>query len=127
MIETLKIEMKLAQFRTIIMKMVDYRFAKWYMFNPKIPNWVILESLAVEDVGIFCGNLVYFPRFGMLYQENSGNPGRRKCFCTLSAYKHSYCLSGEFHPLLNGPEKKERQFLPPTIVHGRRTVNPREI
>jgi hypothetical protein len=29
--------------------------------------------------------------------------------------------------LLNGPEKKERQFLPPTIVHGRRTVNPREI
>jgi hypothetical protein len=25
--------------------------------------------------GIFGGNLVYFPRFGMLHQENSGNPG----------------------------------------------------
>jgi hypothetical protein len=23
--------------------------------------------------GIFCGNLVYFPSFGMLYQEKSGN------------------------------------------------------
>jgi hypothetical protein len=56
----------------------------------------ILEGLAVEDVGIFyghlvhftvfwyilltfgivCGNLVYFSRFGILYQEKSGNPGR---------------------------------------------------
>jgi hypothetical protein len=25
--------------------------------------------------GIFCGNLVYFFRFGMLYQDQSGNPG----------------------------------------------------
>jgi ABC-type dipeptide/oligopeptide/nickel transport system permease component len=24
---------------------------------------------------LFCGHLVYFPRFGMLYQEKSGNPG----------------------------------------------------
>jgi hypothetical protein len=24
--------------------------------------------------GIFCGNLVYFPRFGILDQEKSGNP-----------------------------------------------------
>jgi hypothetical protein len=24
--------------------------------------------------GIFCGHLVYFPRFGILYQEKSGNP-----------------------------------------------------
>jgi hypothetical protein len=24
--------------------------------------------------GIFCGNLVYFPRFGILEQEKSGNP-----------------------------------------------------
>jgi hypothetical protein len=23
---------------------------------------------------IFCGNFVYFPRFGILYQEKSGNP-----------------------------------------------------
>jgi hypothetical protein len=25
--------------------------------------------------GIVCGNLVYFSRFGNLYQEKSGNPG----------------------------------------------------
>jgi hypothetical protein len=24
--------------------------------------------------GIFCGNLVSFPRFGILFQEKSGNP-----------------------------------------------------
>jgi hypothetical protein len=28
----------------------------------------------MEDVGIFYGNLVYFPRFGMLQQEKSGSP-----------------------------------------------------
>jgi hypothetical protein len=51
-----------------------------------------LEGLALEDVstfyghlvyfiwyivrsfGIFYGHLVYFPRFGMLYQDKSGNP-----------------------------------------------------
>jgi hypothetical protein len=53
-----------------------------------------LEGLALEDVGIFYGhlvhfmvfcyilwtlgivpgNLVYFSRFGILYQEKSGNP-----------------------------------------------------
>jgi hypothetical protein len=25
--------------------------------------------------GIFCGHLVYFPRFGILYHGKSGNPG----------------------------------------------------
>jgi hypothetical protein len=29
--------------------------------------------------GIFCGHLVYFPRFGMLYLEKSGNPGFNAC------------------------------------------------
>jgi hypothetical protein len=27
---------------------------------------------------IFCGHLVYFPRFGILYQEKSGNPGQHE-------------------------------------------------
>jgi hypothetical protein len=55
-----------------------------------------LEGLAKEDVGIccghsvnfpaiwyilrafgtFCGHLVYFSHFGMLYQEKSGNPAK---------------------------------------------------
>jgi hypothetical protein len=30
---------------------------------------------------IFYGNLVYFPRFGILYQEKSGNPASRdRCY-----------------------------------------------
>jgi hypothetical protein len=40
-----------------------------------------LEGLAKEDVGLFYGHLVYFvviwyifPRFGISYQEKSGNP-----------------------------------------------------
>jgi hypothetical protein len=28
--------------------------------------------------GIVCGNLVYFSRFGILYQEKSGNPGTNR-------------------------------------------------
>jgi hypothetical protein len=34
---------------------------------------------AIENIlwpfHIYCGHLVYFPRFGTLYQEKSGNPG----------------------------------------------------
>jgi hypothetical protein len=34
--------------------------------------------MAIENIywpfGIFCGNLVYFPRLGILDQEKSGNP-----------------------------------------------------
>jgi hypothetical protein len=32
--------------------------------------WYILWQF-----GAFCGHLVHFPRFGMLYQEKSGNSG----------------------------------------------------
>jgi hypothetical protein len=32
--------------------------------------WYILWTL-----GIFCGNLEYFSRFGIMHQEKSGNPG----------------------------------------------------
>jgi hypothetical protein len=29
----------------------------------------------LSQFGIFCSRLVFFPCFGMLYQEKSGNPG----------------------------------------------------
>jgi hypothetical protein len=32
----------------------------WYSFRP---------------FGAFCVHMLYFPRFGMFYQEKSGNPG----------------------------------------------------
>jgi hypothetical protein len=36
----------------------------------------ILRPLEIflRPFGIFCGNLVHFPRFGILDQEKSGNP-----------------------------------------------------
>jgi hypothetical protein len=64
-------------------------------FQTKNPNLgKILVGLAKEDTGIFCGHLVYcraiwyilwrfaifydnlvhFSRFGMLYEDKSGNP-----------------------------------------------------
>jgi hypothetical protein len=33
------------------------------------PIWYILW-----EFGVFCGNMVHDSRFGMLYQEKSGNP-----------------------------------------------------
>jgi hypothetical protein len=51
-----------------------------------------VEGLAMEDVGLFYSYLVYFtviyfvvilvyfPSFGMLYQEKSGNPPYRFLF-----------------------------------------------
>jgi hypothetical protein len=35
----------------------------------------ILRQYMLLPFGVFCGNLVCFPRFGPLYQEKSGNPG----------------------------------------------------
>jgi hypothetical protein len=39
----------------------------------------VVYFTAIEHIlwpfGIFCGHLVFFPRFGILYQEKSGNPG----------------------------------------------------
>jgi hypothetical protein len=68
------------------------RDARWHIFKPKIPIWLnfgrscngrcwsILWPFGIgilRPFGIFYGYLVYFPRFGMLYQEKSGNPVRR--------------------------------------------------
>jgi hypothetical protein len=73
---------------------ISVRVARWFVFKPKIPIWVnfwrvlckILVHLMIFwtilwPLAIFYGHLVYFvviwyifPRFGILYQENSGNP-----------------------------------------------------
>jgi hypothetical protein len=34
------------------------------------------HSVDVMAISIFYGHLVYLSRFGMLYQDKSGNPGR---------------------------------------------------
>jgi hypothetical protein len=34
-------------------------------------------------LGLVCGNLVYFPPFGILYNEKSGNPAFEKCKSTV--------------------------------------------
>jgi hypothetical protein len=59
-----------------------------HIFKPKIPIWVTLVGIFMSicyiftaiwytlwPFGIFIGDLIYFSRFGMLYQEKSGNPG----------------------------------------------------
>jgi hypothetical protein len=54
-------------------------------FKPKIPIWVNFGGsfnngsfVAIRSIfppfGIFCGHLEYFPRFGKLHKEKSGNP-----------------------------------------------------
>jgi hypothetical protein len=62
-------------------------------FQTQNPN--LGKCLAMKDVGKFYGHLVYFvvtlvyfPRFGMLYKETSGNPEwetRLECYFTLKA------------------------------------------
>jgi hypothetical protein len=36
------------------------RVARWFVFEPKIRIWVNLEGIAMENLGIFNGHLVYF-------------------------------------------------------------------
>jgi hypothetical protein len=40
-------------------------------------NSYILQQIGkfYGHFGTYCGHLVYFSRFGILYQEKSGNPG----------------------------------------------------
>jgi hypothetical protein len=76
--------------------MVKTRVARWFVFQTKNPNlgrlWRVLQwkmMVYFKDTlvhftvfcyilwtfGIVRGNLAYFYRFGILYQEKSGNPG----------------------------------------------------
>jgi hypothetical protein len=71
---------------------ISTRVARLHIFKPKNTIWVnfagscngrccyILCPFGLHiygrlvDFGIFYGYLVYFPHFGMLYQNKSGNP-----------------------------------------------------
>jgi hypothetical protein len=68
------------------------RVARWHVFKQKIPLWVNFGGscngrccFILLPFDIYCGHLVqesfsyvaYFSRFGILYQEKSGNPGRK--------------------------------------------------
>jgi hypothetical protein len=52
--------------RVLQWKMLVYFIAIWSIFRP--------FGIFCGTFVIFCGNLVHFPRFGILYQEKSGNP-----------------------------------------------------
>jgi hypothetical protein len=51
----------------------------------RVLQWKMLVSYShfgifVCNFGVFYGHLVYFSRFGMLYQEKSGNPASESQF-----------------------------------------------
>jgi hypothetical protein len=68
--------------------LVKGRVARWYIFKQKIQIWFILEGKGWKMLVYFTaiwyilwpfGNVAeiwyIFPRFGILCQEKSGNPG----------------------------------------------------
>jgi hypothetical protein len=59
-----------SQFGKILegLAMLVYFMTIWSILWP-------LEIFYMWPFGIFCGNLVFFPRFGILDQEKSGNTG----------------------------------------------------
>jgi hypothetical protein len=53
--------------------------ARWFIFRPKVAGQLIYFTaiwFILWTFGIFFGNLVYFPRFGTLWLDKSGNPGQ---------------------------------------------------
>jgi hypothetical protein len=82
------------------------KISQWMMLVYFMTIWSILSSLwyILWPFGIFYGFMVYFSRFGMLYQENSGNPG-----LPLFVPKPSYKIWSDFflYPILV-PVSRER-------------------
>jgi hypothetical protein len=55
-----------------------WRILQWKMTVYFIDTWSILRSFVIGILwtfGIVRSNLEYFSRFGILFQEKSGNPG----------------------------------------------------
>jgi hypothetical protein len=71
--------------------MMCIRVARWHIFKPNIPIFggsCNGRCWFLQPFGMFCGHSVYFmviwngfSRFGMLYQEKSGNPDVRVQQC----------------------------------------------
>jgi hypothetical protein len=82
------------------------KVARWFVFKPKIQIWVnfggcctgrcwyilwtlgpfySLLSYFMDIWYTVRGNLVYFSRFGILYQEKSGNPEFTSVFAAVSS------------------------------------------
>jgi hypothetical protein len=58
-----------------------WRVLQWKMLVYFMDTWSISQSLVIfygHSVHIARGNLVYFSRFGILYEEKSGNPVRQQ-------------------------------------------------
>jgi hypothetical protein len=49
-------------------------FKTFHFFYDHLVNTVAIDSINYPFV-IFCGHLLYFPHFGILYLKKSGNPG----------------------------------------------------
>jgi hypothetical protein len=102
---------------------IDTRAARWFVFKPKMgkfwrvlqwkmmvyfmDTWSILRSFCyiLCTFGTVRGNLVYFPRFGILYREKSGSPDR----CIISSRQ---CLLNLHIPKIN----RKTLARPPTHI-----------
>jgi hypothetical protein len=52
----------------------------WRVLQWKMLVYFVAIRPIFLPLGIFCGLLVYISRFGLLYQEKSGNPGSKILF-----------------------------------------------
>jgi hypothetical protein len=54
----------------------------WKLLISFMAIWNILETFGIfyDHLGTFCVHLVHFYRFGIMYQEKSGNPARTTSF-----------------------------------------------
>jgi hypothetical protein len=91
----------------------ESRVARWFVFKPKIQIWVKFGGsctgrcwFILWTLGIVRGNLVYFSRFGILYEEKSGNPAGDQDGFRMWCNRRVACASGAEAAGSNPPEYK---------------------
>jgi hypothetical protein len=111
-------------FHTVRKKLSDHevtRVARWYYFHTSLlPNFGIFGieiGIGVQNfdsfynhlvyfvaiwfilchLDVFCGSLLYFPNFGIMSQEKSGNPGGNRNFVLIAKriIKRTTLVSGK--------------------------------